>query len=147
MNYPSKSWCWPKILRFDCTLTIVDFLSNTIDFSHLSNWMNKLVIQGLKLVMSILGDIWGTMKSTWGLINPIFLEKSETLVVGSLLRRRICLINSWSSLSNWRPQWSCVVPLNFPSHFSSYLLVLLGFSFAQGYSRINQTNSPPKQLT
>ena len=28
----SKCWCWPKTLKFDCMLTIVDFLSNIVDF-------------------------------------------------------------------------------------------------------------------
>ena len=32
MNMTSKYWCWPKIMKFDCMLTIVDLLSNTADF-------------------------------------------------------------------------------------------------------------------
>ena len=32
MNVTSKYGCWPKIMKFDCMLTTVDFLSNTTDF-------------------------------------------------------------------------------------------------------------------
>ena len=32
MNITSKCWCWPKILKFDCMLTTVDFLPNVVDF-------------------------------------------------------------------------------------------------------------------
>ena len=32
MNVNLKWGCWPKIRKFDCMLTIVDFLTNTTDF-------------------------------------------------------------------------------------------------------------------
>ena len=32
MIVTSKSWCWPKGTKFGCMLTIIDFLSNIIDF-------------------------------------------------------------------------------------------------------------------
>ena len=57
MNMTSKSWCWPKILKVDCMLTIIDFLPNIVNFNHLSNWLRKLVMQGMKLSMSIIRDI------------------------------------------------------------------------------------------
>ena len=32
MNITSKYWCWPKIMKLDCMLTTIDFLSNIVDF-------------------------------------------------------------------------------------------------------------------
>ena len=32
MNITSKYWCWLKILKFDCMLTIIDFLPNIVGF-------------------------------------------------------------------------------------------------------------------
>ena len=40
MNVTSKYGCWPKIMKFDCMLTTVDFLSNTTDF-QLSEQLTK----------------------------------------------------------------------------------------------------------
>ena len=32
INMTSKCLCWPKILKFDCMLTTVDFLPNIVSF-------------------------------------------------------------------------------------------------------------------
>ena len=101
MDISSKFYCWPKTWSLNVygpqlTLDLVQLI-----FQHLSNWLGKLLVQGMKLHMSILMDILRTMKTTWDLRNPNFFVKDETLVVIPLLRRRICLTNSWTTLSIW----------------------------------------------
>ena len=92
-KYWSLIVCWPQLTFYPIQLI----------FGHLSNWLSKLVMQCLKFGMRINWDIWGTMKFTWGIISSNFLEKCETLIVGQLLRRRICLIKHWVALSNCKP--------------------------------------------
>ena len=70
-------------------------------FNHLINWLSKLALQGLKFDMRVPWYILGTMKSTWGIRSPISFEKSKTLVVGQLLRKRVHLTNPWEVLSIW----------------------------------------------
>ena len=72
MNVSSKCWYQPKILEFECMLTIIDFLPNTIDFQS---------SEQLKPGISILWRIRGAMKTTWDLGNPILLDKYKTLIL------------------------------------------------------------------
>ena len=88
VDVDQKSWSL-TVYRSQLTFDLIQLIS-----SHLSNWLSKLVMQGMKIGMSILKEILGTMEITWGLQNPNFFVKNETLVGDLLLRRRICLVNS-----------------------------------------------------
>ena len=44
-----KCSCGSKIMKFDCRLTIVDFLTNTVDFRPPDQLTEQFVIQDLKL--------------------------------------------------------------------------------------------------
>ena len=70
-------------------------------FNHLSNWLSKFVLWGLKLGMDIFWGIWRSMKSTWGLGSSISFEEIKTLIWGPLLRRSVCMVNPWVVLSFW----------------------------------------------
>ena len=103
-----KWWMWIQNIDVDqkpWNLTVdwsmLSFYPIQLIFTHLSNWLSKLVKQGLKPDMRILWSIWGTMKPTWSIRSSISFEKNKTLVVGESLRRRTCLINPWEVLSIW----------------------------------------------
>ena len=102
MNVTSKWGCWPKIRSFDCMLTTVDFLTNTIDFhpsEQLSEatWLVKLETwhgESLKHMMR--------HNYHWRCWKPPWSENSQTLVWVN------CLGEGLSGQPLWNPWvWIC----------------------------------------
>ena len=110
MNVTSKWGCWPKIMKFDCMLTTVDFLSNTTDFQpseQLSEetWLVKLETwhgESLKHMRRHEGH-WRCLKSilTWEIPNPSLGWLSRREFVWSTLEESLSM-DVWNLLSRWR---------------------------------------------
>ena len=79
--------CW--LLTFDLTQLI---------FQYLSNWLSKLVEQGMKFFIDNLEDILGLWKTFETFEAHTSWWKLKPRLEVHCLRRRICLVNSWSSL-------------------------------------------------
>ena len=86
-----KWWIWLQnidVYQKSWSLTVnwskLTFCPIQLIFNHLTNWLSKLVLQGLKFSMRIPWYIWEIMKSTWGIRSTIFFKKSKILVVHCL---------------------------------------------------------------
>ena len=110
MNVTSKWECWPKIRKFDCMLTTVDFLTNTTDFQpseQLSEetWLVKLETwhgESLKHMRKH-DDHWRCWKSIliWEMPNPSLGWLSRREFVWSTLEESLSM-DVWDVLRRWR---------------------------------------------
>ena len=94
MNVTSKWGCWPKILKFDCMLTTVDFLSNTTDFQPSEQLSEETWLVRLETWH---GDSLKHMRrhdDHWRCWEPILIWELPNPSLGWLLRRGFI----WSTL-------------------------------------------------
>ena len=121
MNVNSKWGCWPKIMKFDCMLTTVDFLSNTTDFQpseQLSEetWLVRLETwhgESLKH-MRRHEDHWRCWESIWiwEIPNPSLGWLSRREFVWSTLEESLSM-DVWNTWRRWRANFGVRQGSNF----------------------------------
>ena len=87
-NVDKESW---SLTVFGSQLTFA--LAQSI-FRPLSNWLSKLLLQGLKFDMDDIENILGQWWALGYQLDSSILMQHETLVEVCCLRRRTCLVNS-----------------------------------------------------
>ena len=105
MNITSKCLCWPKILKFDCMLTIVDFLPNTIDFQSSESLIEKIYDGRLETWHE---PCWGPMINNGNHLRHLqheFPWETQNPSCGLLAYAEVSLVNPWVS---WEPLKACL---------------------------------------